>query len=835
MHEEVTFYYGGPNRRSDLPVIERVLAVSPETQACFANSEWAQWRDRLGKLHGALVANAGDHVAADALDSLSTLDQLARLYAQACISLQRAAGHFVQEVGQAASVQPNRCRLFFECEDEYTGLEACEIVLQAFRLVFVQSSPSSQGDSTAKPTLDELEARIHKFLTECTGRAMPADSRAIFEAAAHRGVPSLRMDRPPYEPIENSFRLRYNGLFRLGHGHRQHTVDGTFCVSLSEPEFSLVRDRAALFERLAAQSVPLPGNSPGHWCQSAARAVRAANRIGYPVRLRAGQRGSVRQAPRQLADRDSVLRAAQFMCQHTPGLLVQPSVPGATYQLVVAGSSLIAALERDDEDVEPWRTIDDFHPSLETFALELARSLSVGLMSVTLVTPDIGVPLERSGGAVVDVELAPRLDELFGHDDPRLHRAAGAFIDWIFPDPNQSRIPVIAVTGTNGKTTTCRLLDSIFAAAGMTGGLACSDGSFVAGRQISKYEDGCLPGHISVLDNPEVEAAVLESTRGAAGSTGMGFDRCDVAICLNVTADHLNDPLGVRTVEQLAELKRSILERAGRAVVLCADEPHCRNMIRHFKDRTIGLASLTRTAAELAGFTGASPVTGVLEEKDLQPWLVIHHDGARLPIAAVSDIPLAFDGAAEHNVLNALHAALAAYLAGVPVKAIAGGLCALEPAFESVPGRLNFYRELPFDVCMDYAHNPAGVETLCKFVGKLPTVGRRILCFSCSNANSDDFIRETAAAAAGRFDHYICKNFSKLFGREPHEGPRLMREGLVEAGVSPDTITCIESEPEAINAALAMGKPGDLVVIVGGKRRVELWEQITRWKAGAPA
>lgn len=833
MREEVTFYYGGPNRRSDRPVIERVIVVGPEELACFAASDRAQWHVRLGGLHAALLAATGDPVARDAIDSLSIPDQLARLYAQTCISLQRAARHFVRVTGHVATDKPHQCRPFFEYEEEQTGVEACEIALQALNLVFRQQCPSCRVDATAETVPDELEARIGQFLTEYSRRAMPADSRAILEAAAERGIPCLRMDRPPYEPIEGSFRLRYNGLLRLGHGHRQHTVDGTFCVSRSEPVFPLVRDRAALFERLAAHSVPLPGNSPGQWCQSAVRAAKAADRIGYPVRLRAGQRGTVRQAPQQLADRDSVLRAARFMIQYTPGLLVQSSVPGTTFQLVVAGCRLMAVFERDDEGDEFWRTVNDFHSSLETLATELAESLSVGLMSVTLVTPDIRLSLERSGGAVVDVELAPRLDRLFGHDDPRLHRAAGAFVDWIFPEPEQSRIPLIAVTGTNGKTTTCRLLDSIFAAAGVTSGLACSDGSFVAGRQISNYEDGYLPGHITVLDNPEVETAVLESTRGAAGSTGLGFERCDVAICLNVAADHLNDFVGVRTVEQLAELKRTILERARCGVVLCADDPPCRNMIRHFEDRTIGLVSLTRTAAELAGLAGAASATGVLEEVDHRPWLVIHQNGQRIPVAAVSDIPLAFDGAAEHNILNALHAALAAYLTDVPVKVIASGLCALEPVYESVPGRLTFYRELPFDVCMDYAHNPAGVQTLCEFVDRLPVAGRRILCFSCSNANSDDFIRETGAAAAGRFDHYICKNFSKLFGRERHEGPRLLSEGLATAGVPSDTMTCIESESEAIDAALAMGRPGDLVVIVGGKRRDALWEQILRWKTEA--
>lgn len=825
MYELSSFVYGGPNRRSDLTVIEKRLELSSAELGRFAQRDPAGWYEVLENLHGALAVTPGVDGWPDGVGSNLLPDQISWLCANTCLSLQRAAGHPVGQKGLIASSSTNECHFFYEYEEPETGQEAGEIALEALGLLWGDADPGRRPESEENATA-ALIARINRFLCRARPKAMPADSRAIYDAAIDRGIPCFRMDRPPYDPVEGDFRLRYNGLFRLGHGFRQHTVDGTFCVSRSEPVFSLVRDRVALMDRLEKLSIPLPGTGEVRWCQSAIKAGRIADRTGYPVYLRTDTRGTSHAAARLLPDRESVMRAATVALQYGSRVLVQPRVPGREYKLVVAGDSVVAAFERtDDGGKGSWRSSSGFHPSVEALACDLAQSFSVGLLALTVVSPDISSPLEASAGAVVDVELAPRLDQLLAADDPRLQQAAGAFVDWIIPDARRARIPVVAVTGTNGKTTTCRMLDSIMAATGYLTGLACSDGSFVAGKAISQYEDGYLPGHVSVLDNPSVEAAVLESTRGAAGTTGLGFDRCDVAVCLNVTADHLNDFVGIRSVRQLARLKRTIVER-GDAVVLNADDRNCREMVEHLDNRRVGLVSLSGGSADDVSGSGGECPRAVVDVRDHRNWLSIEHDGRRIPVVAENEVPLTFRGAARHNTANALHAMLAAYLMDVPVDAIATGLCRLNPDYESLPGRLTFYRELDFDVCMDYAHNPDGVRKLCRFIGKLQVTGRRIFCFSCSNANSDDFIRETAAAAAGSFDHYICKNFSLMYDREPTESPRLLREGLISAGVESAAITCIEDQSEAIDAALDMGRPGDLVVIIGGKYRDRLWQQI---------
>lgn len=822
MKLDKTFAYAGPNRRSDHTVIEREIRLEPGERERFESTDVGAWWAQLGRVDPALVSPEPPDVE-QAGNPLTSRDRLARICCEAAIGLQRSAGHRVSRAGLISTETPDRCRFWFEYEEPETGLDAAEIVHDAVALLL---DPTADMES-AEAARASLRRRIQQFRATARERAMPVDSQAIHDAALARDIPVMRMDRPPYDPITGDFRLRYNGLLRLGHGRHQHTVDGTFCVSRSEDVFGLVRDRVDLFRRLLALKTPLPGDSAPVWCQSPLRAGRAAERTGYPVALRSSHR-HVEHPIGPLADRDSVQQAATLVLKTSAQVLVQPWVPGATFKVVIAAGSCIAVLEQTGTDEpEGWREVPDAHSSILHTATGIAEALGVGLMALTVVAPRIDISLQESGGAVVDAELAPELHRLFGPEAPALHRAAAAFIDWIYPEPETARIPIVAITGTNGKTTTSRMIHRILSEAGLAAGLACSDGSMVGEETISEHEDGYLYGHRVVIDNPDVEAAVLEATRGSAGSTGLGFDRCDVAVCLNVTADHLSDFVDIGTVEALAALKCTILERAGQAAVLNADDPHCCAMIPALEGRVIGLISLTRTRDQLRRWAGSSRVTCVIEKRDGRPWIVIDQDGNPIPVIAVEDIPLTFHGAAEHNVANAMHGALAAHLMGIDAATIARGLSALPATFEAAPGRLSFYRGLPFDVCMDYAHNPDGVRALCRFTSRLPVGGRRIVCLSCNNENSDEFIRETAAQAAGSFDHYICKNFSQLFGRPPEEGPALLREGLIAAGVSEAAITCVEDEAEAIDTALGMGQAGDLVVIVGGKRRQALWKQIT--------
>ena len=746
-------------------------------------------------------------------------DRAGQWFARLALAIQRAAGHRVSRFAIDGCELDGQTRPWFEYDHPDSGHAAAELAAEWVGHLLVAGAGEPAGiDGTLRRWLDE---ELDAFVREHAPLATPADTLAIIDAARDRGIPRLRMDRSPSEPIHGDFRLRTHSLLRLGQGSRQHTVDGTFCVSRSEPMFGLVRNREARLRALASLDVPLPARHPeAGWCLSESRAARAFRRIGQPVAVRPVSNLSGRATTLAVESEDAVRAAARSVLRYSDQALIEPFVPGRQWLVLVGGGRCLAALRGPDEADRDFTAFDvqRVHPSIRALAERLATKLDVGLLAVQIVARDIDCSLADSGGAVVDVDLAPRLDRYLATDDRRLHALAAAFVDWLFPEPERSRVPVIAITGTNGKTTTARMLHWIMQHDGKRSSLACSDGSFIGANEISDTEDGHLIGHLGVLDHPETELAVLESTRGSAGSTGLGFEHCRVGICLNVSEDHLDDELAIGSVEEMARIKRSILEASDDVVVLNADNGHCLDMLAALRGRRVGLVSRLQPAAELAGLVEEGVALALVEPFEGRDWLVVHDNGRVVPVIAVADVPVCHDGHAVHNVSNALHAVLAAHFMGVSTEVIATGLRDLDTSFETHFGRLNRIEGLPYDLVIDYAHNPDGLAHLVEFVRRTPVEGRRILNFSCSAANSDAFIQRMGAAAAGAFDHYVCKGFTFLYQRQPGEVARHLHAGLTRAGVSDELITVCDEEMQSIEQTLAMARLGDLVVIVAGKK-----------------
>ena len=219
------------------------------------------------------------------------------------------------------------------------------------------------------------------------------------------------------------------------------------------------------------------------------------------------------------------------------------------------------------------------------------RQLDTGLLAVTLVTPDPGRPLAATRGAVVNLDPAPRLDQWLAADSAEMARAAEGLLHCLYPPGSPSRIPLVAVTGTNGKTTTARMISRITRAAGFAPGLASTSGVFINDQLVKKGDLSGLAGHLMLSESRDINLAVLETARGALAHSGFMFDWCDVGICLNVTDDHLGE-YGIHTLQQMAEIKRSVLQRARRAIVLNADYATCRGMLPFAPGVTVYLATL---------------------------------------------------------------------------------------------------------------------------------------------------------------------------------------------------------------------------------------------------
>lgn len=810
----IKFMYQGPNRRSEWSVGEFELEFEDSFLSVLASLDPAE----VVRMLDGFLADAEDRSTSAALQQAKGLAERAGLlYATVLLRLQAAAGQQVEDFGLIETRDVNRCLAYVAFDHPDCFEEAFSLGDSLFARVI-----SGAAEDTVSPDQDrQIVEAISAFVSQHRELGTPADSWAIARAAFSRDIPLLRADRPPYDPIEGPFRIRPQGLMRLGHGHRQETLDGTFCVTRSQRVHALVADRDRLIARVAALGWQVPKTLR---CISVQRVRRALRSIDLPVAVRSARR---RGSPLKIVpktDVASVEAAAVDLLGRSADVLLQPWIKGRVIKVVVAGGVHVATLELH-QTVDNWIPVEDCCSNLQVRLRHLADSLETGMMVATLIPDE-----DPKDAVVLDIELAPRLDELLGDQRHLLESCAGHFVNWLFPDPAASRIPIAAITGTNGKTTTCHMTRSILEATGAGVGMACSDGTMVCGEWISDFEDGHFIGHTIVLDNPGTEVAVLESTRGSAGSLGMGFRHCGVGACLNVTEDHLEDAIGLRTLDDIAALKRTILERSTDAIVLNADDARCLAMKDELSGRRLGLVSTTRSQPELINLAGEDSVIGVLETIDDQPWLVLYHDGRRQPVMAGRDIPLSCNNTAEYNLFNALHAAAIGFLMGASVADIALGLRDLEPDFETFRGRLSRYSELPFEVIMDYAHNPDGLEKLCRFIDAQSVKGRKLINLSIAAQNPDDFIRRSAAVTAGHFDHYVCKNFALLMGREPDERPRLLRQGLIDAGVDESAITCMVDELESIDETLRLASPGDLVVIIGGKAKREIWNRICTFR-----
>lgn len=808
-----TFRLAGFNRHGDLPVFELWMTVDADEIAVL---ERGSWRGAFDGLVEALAGRACVPEETGGPGNDDVIEHCARRLAAVAIGLQRVAGFRVSHGGALAGTDAASIRFFAEYDLEEAGMAAIDLAVD----LLAEALASHGADATCPGS---LHARFQSLCEQARTRATPAHTRALIDEARRRGIPFFRMDREPYDPVRGAFRLSADGLLRLGQACHQRTVDGSFCVERSEKLHGLARDRSAMFNRLQRMAFALPLAAGGELrqCSSPRRAARAARRVGFPVVLK-----SVRRRPGDvvtgLSDESAVVEAATDLCVAGP-VFVEPSISGEVVELLFVGQQRFAALRRSaDGGTRP--AAFDCVPARDLSAIErLAGELELMCLSVAVV-PGSGGDSART--LVLDVDPAPRLDALLGEHPGLVAEAAGRMLEWLFPRGHAARIPVAAITGTNGKTTTAFLLERILRRAGYRTGLACSTGTYIGGEAVDQFEDGYLPGHLTALDNPEVTAGILETTRGGVMSTGIGFDRCDVAACLNVGYDHLDDQLGIRSLDELAQLKQWIVERGTRPV-LNADDPYCRAMAEALADRRPVLVSRTASGAERS--PDAEATVCIIETVDTRDWIVLRDGPRRIPLIAVDEVSVTFGGRAGHNVSNALHAAAMAHVLGADQPAIAAGLASVRPESGDMPARLNLHRCDGVDILIDYAHNPDGLARLVDFCGRLDVGGRRILAVSLPPDRGDAFITAGMGKVAGHFDHFVCKNYRIDYGREPHELPRLLLAALEQAGVPPQSVTRIEDEDEAIAYTLDMARPGDLIVLVVGKYYRETIQRVERF------
>jgi cyanophycin synthetase len=319
---------------------------------------------------------------------------------------------------------------------------------------------------------------------------------------------------------------------------------------------------------------------------------------------------------------------------------------------------------------------------------------------------------------------------------------------------------------------------------------------------------------------------VLETARGAVADSGMCFDWSSIGVCLNVSSDHLGDK-GIDTLEQMAELKRSIVATARDAVILNADDTLCLAMLPFPGTECVGLVSTWQSWAELRKGHPHCRHFALQELVDGSNWLVIYSGEQRIEVLPVREIAATFDGRATFNISNILHASLACHFVGASLEHLRRGLRDFRMGFDNTPGRLNFYEHLPFRVLVDYAHNPDGVARLCEFVDRLDVQGNKFIALSAAGYNPEEVIKGNALAAAGFFDYYACFNYLRNIASNHHHVPGILREGFLAAGVPEERISVADCGLDALDMILKRVQPGDLVVMLAGHSdRKEIRERL---------
>ncbi len=389
-------------------------------------------------------------------------------------------------------------------------------------------------------------------------------------------------------------------------------------------------------------------------------------------------------------------------------------------------------------------------------------------------------------------------------------------IDMLFPRGTPARIPIMAITGTNGKTTTARMVAHILKMAGARVGLTTTDGIYIDGQL---YMKGDMTGPWSarmVLKDPTVGAAVLETARGGILREGLGFDRCDVGCVLNISADHLG-LRGVNSLEDLAEVKALIVEvvRDDGASVLNADDPLVVAMAESAEGRIVYFGMHGgETASDLVKeHIADGGVAVVLQPGVRGEMIAIYDEEQYIPLLWTHLIPATLEGKARHNVANALAATAIAYAHGVSVENIRQGLRTFTTSFYQAPGRLNIFDEHPFRVLVDYGHNPAAFAAIRELVERLrPSYQRVIGMASAPGDRRDVDIQEVGAIAGTMFDTLILKEDGDRRGRPAGEIAALMRAAAAASMPAAQIVTVLD-ELAAVRQALSIAEPGDLVVL----------------------
>ncbi|MEM6582601.1 MAG: Mur ligase family protein [Pseudomonadota bacterium] len=686
----------------------------------------------------------------------------------------------------------------------------------------------------------------------------PSCLRPLIQEATRRGIPHLS--------------LNGDSLIQLGYGCQQQRINGSITELTSQIGLDIASDRALCGRLLRSMDMPAVQPEEVYHSDDLQRSLR---KLGFPIVM---SLPSMELLPTLVFDdEETAIAALEMALKVAQHVLVEPSISGHDYQVLLVSHKFTAAAMRpgvivkdegganlakmmtaaarqqqrgDAVDVlkrlylsfesVKWleqhaynlqqvlrafqqldlSDLDDFattaahadvstlvHPDNVTLFERVSRFVGLDICGVHLRADGLNRNLSEQAGKILRVCASPDLSLNDFPCEPRAVNVYKPVIDQLFPNEATGRIPVIAVTGTNGKTTTTRLIAHLMNTAGRKVGFTSSDGVYVQGFRIQEGDCTGEQATWTLLKDPEVDTAVLEYPRGGIIRAGLGFDQCDIGVVLNVAADHLGTR-DIHTIEEMAEVK---------AVVAKSVCPQGFAVLNADDDRVYAMRDQIQSKAALFSLD-ANNVR--LEDSEFRCFvregeLMIARSSMFDVVAKLSDIPITFGGQALFNVQNVMAASLVAYCHGLSIGTIRRALMTFDPGLAGTPGRMNFFYGDHFRVLVDYAHNAASMHMLKQFLDRSRTEARRVGVLGGTGDRLDKDIMEIGSLAAGMFDFLIIREDRDLRGREEGETAALIEAGVL-ANESPVPCKVILDPMGAVRFAIENAQTNDLICILGG-------------------
>lgn len=448
---------------------------------------------------------------------------------------------------------------------------------------------------------------------------------------------------------------------------------------------------------------------------------------------------------------------------------------------------------------------DMMHPENIFLCERISRVIGLDVCGVDIMAENLTQPLKENGGCILEVNAAPGFRMHLAPSEGLPRNVASPVIDMLYPLGKPSRIPIIAITGTNGKTTTTRLLAHIVKNNGYKVGFTTSDGIYVQNHMMEK---GDTTGPVSaeyILKDPTVEFAVLETARGGILRSGLGFSRCDVAVITNIQEDHLGLS-DIHTLDDLAKVKSTVVRSVKKEgwAVLNGDDEYCRKIGADL-NCNVAYFSMDEESPFMKNLSKEGKITAVFENG----YITVKKGEWKIRVERANNVPLTLGGKAKFMIANALAATLASYLWGFKTEDISLSLQTFIPSVAQTPGRMNIFEFKKFKVLIDFAHNASGYMGVEDYLQSVDA-NKKIGIIAGVGDRRDEDIKECAKIAARMFDHIIIRQEKYLRGRTEDEIINLILEGIVSSGKNV-TYEIIPKETEAIRHAINSAEEGTFI------------------------